>query len=178
MDDVSDTPEPRTSARSANDDNTPHDGGDRAVVDAGAPAATGVPVFESVGPDGQPGSQAAGEPDGQPGTRSDAAPDVETVVGDDTVTIHRAPRYLRFMIAGGVVGVLVALVLTFSFPEPAGFDFSQVFGFLALFCAVVGFALGAVVALLVDRASRRAARTIVVERVEGGEEPDSQTPDR
>ncbi|GGF29764.1 hypothetical protein [Subtercola lobariae] len=96
----------------------------------------------------------------------------ESVVGDDSVRIHRAPRYFRFMVAGGVVGLIVALILTFSFPEPPGFDFSQVFGFLALFLAVFGFAVGAVVALLVDRASRRAARTVMMEHVEGGENPE------
>lgn len=95
--------------------------------------------------------------------------ETENVVGDDTVTIHRAPRYLRFMIAGAVVGLIAALVLTLAFPEPPGFDYSQVFGFLALFFVVAGFALGAVVALLVDRASRRAAKTIRVELIEGGD---------
>jgi ATP/ADP translocase len=95
--------------------------------------------------------------------------ETESVVGDDTVTIHRAPRYFRFMIAGAAVGVIVALILTFAFPEPAGFDFSQVFGFLALFFIVIGFAVGAVVALLIDRISRRMARTISMERVEGGD---------
>ncbi|MEF2977689.1 hypothetical protein, partial [Subtercola sp. YIM 133946] len=93
----------------------------------------------------------------------------ESVVGDDTVTIHRAPRYFRFMIAGAVLGLVVALVLTLAFPEPPGFDYSQVFGFLALFFVVAGFALGAIVALLVDRASRRAAKTISVELIEGGD---------
>ncbi|UFS58956.1 hypothetical protein [Subtercola endophyticus] len=185
---MSDTPEHRTAARSAHDVQTPHDGGDRVVDDApvtaalasptaaAAPAATaaaGESVFGGVGR----GSRADAGPDVETAVGDQTTTDVETVVGDDTVTIHRAPRYLRFMIAGGVVGVVVALILTFSFPEPAGFDFSQVFGFLALFCGVVGFALGAVVALLVDRASRRAAKTIVVERVEGGEELDGQTSD-
>ncbi|MCU1475682.1 MAG: hypothetical protein JWQ64_375 [Subtercola sp.] len=104
--------------------------------------------------------------------------ETENVVGDDSVTIHRAPRYFRFMIAGAVAGLIVALILTFAFPEPEGFDFSQVFGFLALFFIVFGFAVGAIVALLIDRGSRRAARTISMERVEGGDaEGREQAPD-
>ncbi|GAA1757471.1 potassium transporter Trk [Agromyces humatus] len=95
--------------------------------------------------------------------------EVETDVVNDTVTVRRAPRFGRFIALGVVVGAIVALILTFSFSgEPApelglDFDRGQVFGFLLLLCGVIGAALGAVVALLIDRATARRAKSVVAE---------------
>ena len=66
-------------------------------------------------------------------------------------------------------GAVVALILTFAFSgqpvdpqlEP-GFDKGHVFGFLLLLCATIGAMLGAVVALLIDRASAKRARSVEV----------------
>ncbi|GAA0991486.1 hypothetical protein [Subtercola frigoramans] len=95
---------------------------------------------------------------------------VETVAGDDIVTIHRAPRYFRFFAVGAIAGVVVAIILTLAFSGSQGFNLAQVFGFLALVFVVVGIGVGAVVALLIERSARRSARTITVERLEGGDE--------
>ncbi|QWT24800.1 hypothetical protein KPL76_05405 [Subtercola sp. PAMC28395] len=98
-------------------------------------------------------------------------PPVETVVGDDIVTIHRAPRYFRFFAVGAIAGLVVAVILTLAFSGSQGFNLAQVFGFLALVFVVVGIGAGAVVALLIERTARKTARTITVERLEGdGEE--------
>lgn len=95
---------------------------------------------------------------------------LETDVTSDTVTVRRAPRYGTFIALGAVVGAVVALILTFTFSgEPAiegeliEFDKGQVFGFLLLVCATIGAALGAVVALIIDRTTARRARTVTVE---------------
>jgi hypothetical protein len=94
---------------------------------------------------------------------------VETEVTSDTVTVRRAPRYGRFILLGVIVGAIVALILTFAFsgqPDPEAarpFDRGQVFGFLLLLCGTIGAALGAVVALLLDRSSARRARAVSVE---------------
>ena len=94
---------------------------------------------------------------------------VETDVTDDVVTVRRAPRYGRFITLGALVGAVVALILTFAFSgQPAdaelalGFDKGQVFGFLLLLCATIGAAIGALVALLIDRASARRAKSVLV----------------
>jgi hypothetical protein len=81
------------------------------------------------------------------------------------VRIRRSPRYLRFMGAGAVVGVLAALILTIAFPDAGQFTPTQVFGFLLLFLVVIGGGLGAVVALLLDRGSSRRAQSARLERV-------------
>jgi uncharacterized membrane protein YbhN (UPF0104 family) len=110
------------------------------------------------------------QPETRPGTESVGT---ETV---DTVSVRRAPRYYRFMAVGLVVGVIVSVVLTFSFPEQDDFTRFQVLGFTGLFIVAICVALAAVVALLVDRSSRRRARTIAAERVEEHEsQPGSES---
>lgn len=84
-------------------------------------------------------------------------------IARDTATVRRAPRYSRFIMLGGLVGVVVALILTVAFPENDEFDQGQIFGFLLLACATVGVALGAVVALVIDRATARRAASVTVE---------------
>ncbi|GGI46227.1 hypothetical protein BCL57_001341 [Agromyces flavus] len=82
------------------------------------------------------------------------APDaehLETERTNDSVSVRRAPRYPAFIVAGIVLGAVLALVLTFAYPENGEFDRGQVFGFIVLWCAAFGAALGGVVALIVDR---------------------------
>ena len=100
---------------------------------------------------------------------SDRGEPLETEVTDDVVTVRRAPRYGRFILLGVLVGAVVALILTFAFSgQPADpalqpeFDKGQIFGFLLLLCGTIGAALGAVVALIVDRSSAKRARSVEV----------------
>jgi hypothetical protein len=88
---------------------------------------------------------------------------LETEVSSDAVTVRRAPRYPAFILAGVALGVVVALVLTFAFPENAEFDRGQVFGFLLLWAGAIGAALGGVVALVVDRMLAKRGRGAVAE---------------
>ena len=109
----------------------------------------------------------------------------ETVLGDTTVTVHRAPRYRNFMLLGAIVGVLLALILTISFPENNEYDRVQIFGFLLLGGLAVGTTLGAVVALIIDRIIGRSHVSVVADRLGANEartnelrtaEPGSGTP--
>lgn len=93
----------------------------------------------------------------------EAGEHLETEVTSDAVTVRRAPRYPAFILAGLAAGVLVALVLTFAFPENAEYDRGQVFGFLLLWAGAIGAAVGGVVALLVDRALEKRRREAVAE---------------
>jgi hypothetical protein len=88
---------------------------------------------------------------------------LETEVTSDAVTMRRAPRYGRFLTLGGALGAVVALALTMAFPENPDYDKGQVFGFLLLACGAVGVALGALIALLIDRAFARRAGSAVAE---------------
>jgi hypothetical protein len=87
------------------------------------------------------------------------------------VTVQRSPRYLRFFLVGIIVGVLVALILTFSFPGDAQFSQTQVFGFLVLITSAVGGTLGLIFALVVDRVYSRHVVTATAERTTVNEAP-------
>ena len=91
---------------------------------------------------------------------------VETVVGETTVTVRRSPRYFNFMLLGAIVGAILALVLTVTFPENDEFGQAQVFGFLLLAGVTLGVTLGCVVALILDRVIGRTARTAVADRLQ------------
>ena len=81
--------------------------------------------------------------------------------------MRRAPKYGVFLTVGALLGVLVALILSFGVGEETTspltdvtYSSMQVFGFLALIGIAVGLAVGGFVALMFDRASRRRARTV------------------
>ncbi|GAB2694092.1 potassium transporter Trk [Microbacterium marinum] len=87
----------------------------------------------------------------------------------ENAELRRSPRFGVFFALGAALGVLLAVILTFAFDtqESAGtgvtYSTTQVFGFLLLVCVPVGLAVGAVIALLFDRASRRRVRTVRIE---------------
>ncbi|MGN6428949.1 MAG: hypothetical protein ACTHMF_19200 [Leifsonia sp.] len=111
-----------------------------------------------------------------------SAPEEIATVTEDAVRVHRSPRYFRFMLTGAILFAIVAVVLTFAFPENPTYDRGTVFGFLLAICVVVGVALGAVVALLLDRAATRRARTVQADRIDvrvpDGESEDPRSSDQ
>jgi len=101
----------------------------------------------------------------------------EVLVGQAAATVRRSPRYFNFMIVGAVLGAVTALILTVGFPQTAEFGLIQVFGFLLLVGVVVGLALGAVVAIVIDRFIVRSVQTVVVDRLGVYGESGSDAPD-
>ena len=87
------------------------------------------------------------------------------------VTVQRSPRYLRFFFAGIALGVIIALILTVSFPADPQFSQTQVFGFLVIFTASAGGVLGLVFALVIDRVYSRHVITTTAERTTVNEAP-------
>ena len=89
----------------------------------------------------------------------------------ETVRVRRAPKIPVFLIAGALLGVVVAMILTFAsdgteqVSPNTGVLYSQgqVFGFLLLICIPVGLALAGVVALVLDRRSRRRTHEVAVD---------------
>lgn len=136
-------------------------------------ASAGTPDDDAsviAGRDGVGGSAAAGgeaaqtrpgESEGQP-----APAEEQATVTAGAVRVQRSPRYFRFMLTGALVFAVVALVLTFSFPENPTYDRGAVFGFLLAICATVGVTLGALLALVLDRAATRRARTVQADRID------------
>ncbi|MDJ0459222.1 hypothetical protein PUN71_018620 [Arthrobacter sp. NQ7] len=85
------------------------------------------------------------------------------------VTVRRAPKYLPFLILGGLVGVVAAAVVAYAVPGDATFDPGAVFGFFLVMFAAAGAILGAALALVLDRRSVKRQERATVEAV-----PDSE----
>lgn len=99
-------------------------------------------------------------------TEPESTPSVsEEVV---TVRVRRSPKYSVFLVLGAVVGVLVAMILTFAFngtalPSPnttIQYTQLQVFGFIVLWCVPAGMVLAGVIALILDRVVGRRTREV------------------
>jgi len=88
---------------------------------------------------------------------------MKTSVEEGNVSIRRAPKYGPFMIVGGGIGAIVTFVLTMSFPADPSVGVGALFGYFSLFGIPAGVAVGAVVALLLDRSSRRRSTAATVE---------------
>lgn len=80
------------------------------------------------------------------------------------VKIRRAPKIGAFLVVGGLIGMLTTLVLTSLFPSDPNVGFIALFAYFCLFGIPAGVVLGALLALILDRISRRRARDAVAER--------------
>lgn len=124
-----------------------------------------------------PAVEAFAESTPQAGKGEAGEPQPVVVHEQQDVVIRRAPKFSVFIILGIIVGVVIAGILTFGFPEVEGkTNWNQVFGFLFLPGIAIGAALGAVVALILDRRSRAKKRTghAVAEHIEVRDETEEQ----
>ncbi|MFQ4148619.1 hypothetical protein AAGW05_07980 [Arthrobacter sp. LAPM80] len=88
----------------------------------------------------------------------------ETTSGEPRkLMVRRAPKYVPFLIAGALAGVVTAAIFTFMFPPSQDFETSSVFGLFAVLMVAPGAGMGAIVALVLDRQGRRRAKTLLVE---------------
>lgn len=67
------------------------------------------------------------------------------------------------MLVGIMLGILVALILTFAFPNTSDFTLIQIFGYVAIFTCTIGGALGLVFALIADRVLSKRTVTATAE---------------
>ena len=82
------------------------------------------------------------------------------------ISVRRAPKYVPFLVAGGIVGVVAAAFVSFTVPAPADYTQESVFGYFMVLFAAGGVLLGAIVALVLDRLSVRRTERAVVEEVD------------
>ena len=78
------------------------------------------------------------------------------------VRIRRAPRFGAFVVLGAVIGLIVSLILTASFPIDDSVGFAATFGYFAIYGLVAGVLLGSIVALIFDRVYAGRAKTLNV----------------
>ena len=86
--------------------------------------------------------------------RETPAPDA----GTEKITVRRAPKIPAFLIVGGGLGAIATFVLTSLFPVDPLIGFGPLFAYFALFGVTGGVLLGAILALIVDRRSRKRAK--------------------
>ncbi|WP_433874806.1 hypothetical protein [Sinomonas atrocyanea] len=82
------------------------------------------------------------------------------------ISVRRAPKYVPFLLAGGIVGVVAAAFVSFTVPAPADYTQESVFGYFMVLFAAGGVLVGAIVALVLDRLSMRRTERAVVEEVD------------
>jgi hypothetical protein len=104
----------------------------------------------------------------QGGTAQDGGPERRGI------TVRRAPKFVPFMVLGGVVGIIIAAFVAYGIPGDASFDTGAVFGFFLVAFAAGGVLLGAAVALILDKVSVRRSQGAVVESVPNPTEDDAE----
>ena len=82
------------------------------------------------------------------------------------VRVRRAPKFGAFVAVGGLFGLITTFIVTIQFPVDPGVGFGPLFAYFSLFGVTAGVVLGALVALLVDRRSRKRARVVEAVREE------------
>lgn len=95
------------------------------------------------------------------------------------VLVRRSPRYVRFIAVGAALAIVITLVLTFAFPEQPNYSRPQVFGFVGIILVTVFVGISATIAIVIDRASGRRARTLTMttsERVEAADDDETESP--
>jgi hypothetical protein len=98
---------------------------------------------------------------------------------DETeVSIRRAPRYARFLLAGAALGVIAALIATSVVPVDKNVGFGAMFGYLLLYGVPIGLALGAATAVLLDRRATRRASTVIAGKMSVRAPSGEQNPER
>ncbi|MDO5618583.1 hypothetical protein [Kocuria sp.] len=78
----------------------------------------------------------------------------------ETVTYRRAPKLPVFLILGGALGAVLGLFVGVFGAGNAMFTTGQVVGYMIAIFTLLGFSVGAVVALILDRMSLKRAQEL------------------
>ena len=96
-----------------------------------------------------------------PTPEAEASP--ETEVEYSQVRVRRAPSVVAFMMLGLIIGLIAAFISVIVGPGDPSYSETSVFGVIAVIYGAVGVALGALVALWLDRRSFKKSVTARVE---------------
>lgn len=111
----------------------------------------------------------------------DAEQDMDAAPAADAdlraATVRRAPRFGAFIVVGGLLGFLVTAIVTMQFPADPAVGLLATVGYFSIFGISAGIALGALVAIVLDRRSRRRSRRATVEHAAVRTEPTDEAVD-
>ncbi len=82
------------------------------------------------------------------------------------VSIRRVPRFLPFILTGGILGVLVALLIGLSIPEEQR-TAEPIVTYLVAYIGGIGVVLGIVAALILDRIGQAKAKRAEATKIVG-----------
>jgi len=80
------------------------------------------------------------------------------------VRVRRAPKFGAFMGVGAALGLIGTFIATIQFPADPSVGFGPLFAYFSLFGVSAGVVLGALLALMFDRRSRKRAKLVAAER--------------
>ena len=90
----------------------------------------------------------------------------KTTMKTEQVTIRRSPKYFQFMITGGVLGLIVALILNAGI-APEARSAASILGYLIAFSVALGGGLGITAAVILDRIGSARSKTLEATKLEG-----------
>lgn len=89
----------------------------------------------------------------------------KTTLKTEQVKIRRSPKYVPFLITGGVIGAIIGTVLGLSIPAEQK-TAEPIITYLIAFIGGIGVVAGIVAALVVDRIGVARAKTIEATKLE------------
>jgi len=92
--------------------------------------------------------------------------DTKSSSSTQDVRIRRAPKYLPFLLLGGVIGLIAALIIGFSIPADQ-VTAQPIQGYLVVFLTGIGAGLGILTTLILDRVSAARAKVATATKLEG-----------
>ena len=73
------------------------------------------------------------------------------VVSQHPGKVRKTPKFMAFLLTGGLTGLLVGFILSVIGPVDARYDGSAALGFLGLIGAALGMLVGGIIAVLLDK---------------------------
>ena len=89
----------------------------------------------------------------------------KSTIKTEKVTIRRSPKFLPFLITGGVIGLIIGAGFSISIPEEQR-TAEPVITYLIAYGTGIGVAAGIVAALIVDRVGAAKAKTLEATKLE------------
>ena len=90
---------------------------------------------------------------------------IEMLASDVTLKVRRAPKFLPFIIAGVLLGIIVAFILNATI-APENRTAANILGYLVLYCAAAGLGLGMLSAIVLDAVSAARAKQVSATKLE------------
>ncbi|KHL05370.1 hypothetical protein [Sinomonas humi] len=81
------------------------------------------------------------------------------------ITVRRAPKFVPFLVTGGLLGAIAAVIFGSGGDLPDGYTSQSAFGYFLVLFVAVGVLVGGVAVLIVDRVSIKRARRATVEEL-------------